>query len=544
MVNINTQSLGKAEEELDVLIVGGGFAGLYQLHRLRELGFNVRVFEAAPGLGGVWYWNCYPGARTDSAGIAYQFSDEKLWKDWDFSEAYPSGPEMRAYFEHVDQKLDLSRDIQFNTTVRSAEFDEDRRQWEVRTEDGAITRARFLVLCTGIGAKPHLPHIEGLEDFRGKYHHTAAWPQEGVDLTDKRVGVIGTGASGVQMAQSSAAVAAQLTVFQRTPNLALPMQQRVLDDAGKQAIKDTAADVYAMRAQTFGGTEYDFLGLASLEKTPEELREIYEKQWGLGGLRIWVGGFLDVLQDPKANRVMYDFWRDKVHARINDPAVAEKLAPAEPPHPFGAKRPSLEQNYFDVFNQDNVRLVDLREAPIQRATAKGLRTADGEEHELDVLVLATGFDAITGGLTAIDIRGTGGSLLREKWENGVEAHLGCATQGFPNMVFLGGPLSPAAFCNGPSCAELQGEEIVQMIAYLREKGITRFESTSQADSEWRALVDQIANTTLFPLADSWYMGANVPGKARQLLSFPGGVPVYLQQWSDQKAAGYSAFELS
>jgi len=356
--------------------------------------------------------------------------------------------------------------------------------------------------------------------------------------------VIGTGATGVQVIQESAKVASQLTVFQRTPNLALPMRQQKLDDEAKAALRVGMNEQYARRAETFGGFEYDFTGPLSTEYSREELIDLYQGLWDRGGFRLWLGTFFDVLEDEEANRIVYDLWRDNVRKRIKDPELAEKLAPTEPPHPFGVKRPSLEQNYYDLFNQDNVRLVDVKEHPIQRITKKGVLTADGEEHELDLLVLATGFDAVTGGLTAIDIKGTAGETLGQKWQRGVNSYLGSATHDFPNLLFVYGPQSPSGFANGPSAAELQGEEIFKMIEYMNANGHTRFEATDEADKSWRAHVDEIADRTLFTRANSWYMGANVPGKVRQLLNYPGGLPQYLEKWAETKEAGYTGFEIS
>jgi cation diffusion facilitator CzcD-associated flavoprotein CzcO len=533
-----------AVDEVDVLVVGSGFAGLYQLQRLRAQGLSVKVYEAAPDLGGVWYWNCYPGARVDSQGAIYQFSAAQLWRGFDYDELYPGYEQVRAYFNHVDAELGLRRDIRFNTPMIAAQFDERVRRWVVRTSTGRIGHARFLVLCTGIGAKPLLPDIPGLEDFAGESHHPALWPQAGVDLRDKRIGVIGTGATGVQVVQECAAVASHLTVFQRTPNMALPMRQRKLDDEAKAALRVDRDALYDKRAETFGGFEFNFVGELSTELSSEELQTVYENLWEMGGFRLWVGGFFDVLLDDEANQVVYKFWRDKVRQRIQDPHLAEKLAPTVAPHPFGAKRPSLEQNYYDVFNQPNVRLVDIKESPIRRIVGEGVLTAADELHELDVLILATGFDMVTGGLTQIDIRGSGGQTLAEQWSDGVDSHLGSAVHGFPNMLFVYGPLSPAGFANGPSAAELHGEQIVAMIDYMDKGGYTRFEATAEADREWREHTDEIANMTVFPRAESWYMGANVPGKKRQSLNYPGGLPMYLAKWAEVRGDGYRGFEIS
>jgi cation diffusion facilitator CzcD-associated flavoprotein CzcO len=543
MNTIETKLTDNAEtEELDVVIVGAGFAGIYLLDRLRSMGMSVQVFEAGSGPGGVWYWNCYPGARVDSPGPMYQFSRDDLWRDWKFSELYPSWQEIREYFRYVDQKLDLSRDIRFNRRVKEAEFDLAHNRWTVRSSDGSVTRARYFVLCTGLGSKPYIPELPGLSDFAGERHHTALWPQQGLDLAGKRVGVVGTGASGVQVAQEAAAVAAHLTVFQRTPNLALPMRQRKLDDDTIRRMKESYPLAYQKRRTSFGGFDYQFLDKAASEVSDDERQATFERIWEIGGLAPWVGSFNDLLANEQSNRGAYDFWRDKTRARIKDPALAEILAPTEPIHPYGTKRPSLEQNFFDIFNQSNVSLVDLRKSPIERVTHTGVKTAAGE-HELDILVLATGFDAITGGLTSIDIRGTQGETLREKWAKGVRAHLGMAAADFPNLLFVYGPQSPNAFANGPTCAELQGDWITGLLDHVRQRDWKRFEATAAAEEEWRAQVHALADATLFPQADSWYLGANIPGKRREMLSFAGGLSTYMAKCNESAERGYEGFTI-
>jgi cation diffusion facilitator CzcD-associated flavoprotein CzcO len=543
MSTIEARRMDNVEtEELDVVIVGAGFAGLYLLDRLRGMGMSVQVFEAGNGPGGVWYWNCYPGARVDSPGPMYQFSRDDLWRDWKFSELYPSWQQIREYFHYVDKKLGLSRDIRFNTRVNEAEFDPARNRWTVRSSDGSVTRARYFVLCTGLGSKPYVPELQGLSDFAGERHHTALWPQQGLDLAGKRVGVIGTGASGVQVAQEAAAVAAHLTVFQRTPNLALPMRQKKLDDDTIRRMKEGYPLAYQKRRTSFGGFDYQFLEKAASEVSDEERQATFERIWEIGGLAPWVGSFNDLLTNEQSNRAAYDFWRDKTRARIKDPALAEILAPTEPIHPYGTKRPSLEQNFFDIFNQSNVSLVDLRKTPIESVTRSGIKTAAGE-HDLDILVLATGFDAVTGGLTSIDIRGTQGETLREKWAKGVRAHLGMAAAGFPNLLFVYGPQSPNAFANGPTCAELQGDWIARLLDHVRRRDWTRFEATAPAEEAWRAQVIEMASGTLFPRADSWYVGANIPGKPREMLSFAGGLSTYMAKCNESAERGYEGFAI-
>jgi|HubBroStandDraft_6_1064221.scaffolds.fasta_scaffold06076_10 cation diffusion facilitator CzcD-associated flavoprotein CzcO len=532
-----------AIEELDVILVGAGFAGLYLLDRLRSMGMEVKVFEAGAGLGGVWYWNCYPGARVDSPGPIYQYSRDDVWRAWQFSELYPSWQELRDYFRYVDEKLGLSRDIRFNRRVNQAQFNPAHNRWTVRSSDGSVARARYLVFCTGLSAKPYIPDLPGLNDFAGERHHTALWPQHGLDLAGKRVGVIGTGASGVQMAQEAAGVAAHLTVFQRTPNLALPMRQKKLDADAIRRMKEKYPEMFDRRTKTFAGFDYDVLAKSALEVSNDERQATFERLWEIGGFAPWIGSFNDILLNKEANRAAYKFWRDKTRARINDPAIAEILAPAEPIHPFGVKRPSLEQHFYEIFNQPNVSLVDLRTNPIERVTRGGIKTTAGE-HDLDILVLATGFDAVTGGLTSIDIRGTKGETLKEKWANGVRAQLGMAAAGFPNLLFVYGPQSPNGFCNGPTCAEVQGDWIVRLLDHLRQRNYTRVEATVAAEEAWRAQVLALADATLFPRADSWYVGANIPGKPREMLSFTGGLPAYLEKCRESAERGYEGFALS
>jgi cation diffusion facilitator CzcD-associated flavoprotein CzcO len=531
-----------ADPYVDVLVVGAGFAGLYQLHNLRKRGFAVHVVEAGAELGGIWYWNCYPGARVDTLGAIYQYSDPALWQDWDYTELFPSWEEVRAYFRYVDAKLHLSRDVSFNTRITAAEFDEDTRRWVVSTADDVKFFPRYLVMCIGFASKPYLPKIQGMQDFLGECHHTATWPQEGADLSGKRVGVIGTGASGVQVVQEAGRCAEQLTVFQRTPILALPMRQQQLDEDARRAVKIAQPNQFKKRAETFAGFDIDFLDRSALELTAIERRQIYEGLWEKGGFYPWLGTFNDILFDDEANATAYAFWRDKTRLRIKDPLVAEKLAPEIPPHPYGTKRPSLEQNYFEVFNQDNVTLVDVRETPIERITGSGVSTTTAH-YDLDTLVLATGFDALTGGYFAIDIRGTNGTTLQQKWHDGVRTHLGIATEAFPNLLMVYGPQSPAGFCNGPTCAEIQGDIIVDTLVYLRNHGFSRIEASRQAEEQWREHVLESAGQSLFNRADSWYVGANIPGKPREMLNYPAGLPAYLAKWRECIEAGYKGFDM-
>jgi cation diffusion facilitator CzcD-associated flavoprotein CzcO len=531
-----------ASEAVDALIIGAGFSGLYQLHRLRQRGFDVRLFEAGADLGGIWYWNCYPGARVDSHVPNYEFSMEELWRDWNWTERFPSWDELRRYFRHVDQKLELSRDIRFNCRVTGARFDADADQWQIECADGHRVRARFFIPCTGFAAKAYVPNLPGLEGFGGPCVHTAHWPQDGLDMTGRRVGVIGTGASGVQVIQEAGKIASRLTVFQRTPNLALPMRQRALDEPSQRAMKAHYAEWFRERAQSAAGL-FDIVAdeRSALEVSTQERLAVFESAWQKGGFHFWVGTFSDIVRNREANQLAYEFWREKTRARIKEPGIADKLAPLEPPHPFGAKRPSLEQWYYEVFNQDNVTLVDIREEPIEAITATGVRTRS-RHYDLDVLVLATGFDASTGGLTQLDIRGLSGRTLEDSWSTGVQTHLGLGIPDFPNLLILYGPQSPTAFCNGPTCAELQGDWVADCLSYLRDNGLTRIEATADAGQSWTEHMADLAAGTLLPLAESWYMGANIPGKPRQLLYYL-GLQEYLAFCRESAEKGYSGFNL-
>jgi cyclohexanone monooxygenase len=531
-----------AADVIDVLIVGAGFSGLYLLHRLRQRGFRVRILEAGADLGGIWYWNCYPGARVDSHVPNYEYSMEEVWRDWNWSERFPAWDELRRYFRHVDQKLNLSRDIRFDTRVSAARFEAETDHWQIECADGHRIRARFLIPCTGFAAKAYVPDFPGLGSFGGPCVHTAHWPQEGLDMTGRRVGVIGTGASGVQVIQEAGKVASHLTVFQRTPILALPMQQQPLDEAAQRAMKAHYPEWFRRRAESNGGL-FDVVPdeRSALEVSAQERQAVFESAWQKGGFHFWVGTFRDILLDQQANRLAYEFWREKTRARVKDPATAEKLAPANPPHPFGTKRPSLEQWYYEVFNQGNVTLVDLREEPIAEITPTGVR-AGSRHHELDLLVLATGFDASTGGLTQIDIRGLSGRALKDTWRTGVQTWLGLGIPDFPNLLMLYGPQSPTAFCNGPTCAELQGDWVVDCLSHLRENGLTRIAARPAAGAAWTQHLADLAAGTLLPLADSWYLGANIPGKPRQLLHYLGVQP-YLAFCRESARNGYEGFEL-
>ena len=529
-------------DDLDALIVGAGFSGLYLLYRLRDQGFRAALVDAAAGPGGVWHNNHYPGARVDSHIPNYEYSIEAVWRDWVWEERYPGWAELRRYFEHVIDVLDLAPHITYETRVTAARFDESDDRWDVESTAGPY-RPRHLLLCTGFASKPYVPDLPGLDRFTGEWHHTAVWPETEVPLAGRRVGVFGTGASGVQVVQEAGPVAEHLTVFQRSPVMALPMRQWKVDPERLAQDKLDYPETFRRRnAPPNSFHDLIRLDMSARDVGDEKRQQVYEDAWEVGGFQFWSGTFNDTLADEVSNRYAYDFWRDKIHERVHDPAVARILAPDEPPYPFGTKRPSLEQNFYDVFNQDNVTLVDLKADPLVEITETGVRT-EGGHHELDLLVLATGFDANTGGLTQIDLRDTSGRTMDDRWADGVEAHIGMAVHGFPNLLFLYGPLSPTAFCNGPTCSEIQGDWVTACLDHMRAEGLTRLESTADADRAWREHVDAFGERTLFPRADSWYMAANIPGKKRQLLNLPSSDD-YLAELAKCEAAGYVGFEFS
>ena len=531
-------------EQLDAVVVGTGFSGIYQLHKLREQGFSAIAFETGDDVGGTWYWNCYPGARCDSESHYYQytFSDDLL-RNWQWSERFPAGTEVQRYLSFVTDRLGLRPHIRFSCRVTSAVYDESDDHWLVETDRGDRVRARYCIMATGFASKPQVPDIPGLADFAGEWHHTARWPRQGVDFGGRRVGVIGTGATGVQVIQQAAPRASHLTVFQRTPIMAMPMQQRPMDDATWQAYVDDMDSIRASMRRTFGGFTFDFDERLATEVSAEEREALYEELWQAGGLRFWVNNFMDLLMDERANATAYDFLRRKVHERVKDPDMAEALCPKTPPHPFGTKRPSLEQGYFEVFNRDNVTLVDTRQTPIERITSGGV-IAGGVEHPLDVIAFATGFDAVTGGLAKIDIRGRDGVGLAERWADGPRSYLGMQAVDFPNLFWLYGPQSPSGFANGPSAIEPQVEWLTDCLVHMRREGLRRIEPTERAQEDWVAMCDQAVSETLFPKADSWYMGANIPGKPRQILLYPLGMGDYYQRCSQVAANGYEGFALA
>ncbi|TKA70787.1 hypothetical protein B0A49_07354 [Cryomyces minteri] len=528
--------------ETDVLIVGAGFGGVYLCHKLRdELGFKCKIFEAGKELGGIWHWNCYPGARVDTQVPVYEYSLEKVWKDWYWEEKYPGHAELRRYFDHVEKQLDIKKDTYFDTRVVAASFDKESAKWIIKTEDGRTAKAKYLINAIGFAAKRHFPDWKGLDTFEGIMHHSSFWPESDVDVKGKRVAVIGTGSTGIQIAQETAKTAGSVTVFQRTPNLCLPMRQRKLSREEQEEAKKDYPELYRKRMTTFAGFSYDFVEKNTFDDSPEEREKFYQELWDEGGFKYWLATYKDMLFDKEANQQAYDFWAKQTRKRIQDPRKRDILAPLKAPHAWGTKRPSLEQNYYEMMDKPENDVVDVNETPIAEFTKTGIVTSDGKLREFDVIALATGFDSLTGGMKNMGLKDIHGVDLSEKWKMGTWSFLGMTCNGYPNMFFLYGAQGPTAFSNGPSCVECQGDWIVDAIAKLRKDDINYLEATKEAEEEWRRKVTEISDKTLFPGTSSWYMGANVPGKPREQLNYAGGLPLYEKECREQLSNNFAGF---
>jgi cyclohexanone monooxygenase len=524
----------------DAVIVGAGFAGMYMLHRLRGLGLTARVFEAGKGVGGTWYWNRYPGARCDveSMDYSYSFSDE-LQQEWRWSERYSAQPEILRYANHVADRFDLRRDIQFETRVTAAAFDEVASRWTVETDRGDRVSARFCIMATGCLSDAQVPDIKGRESFAGKWYHTGRWPHEGVDFTGRRVGIIGTGSSAIQSIPLIAKQAAHLVVFQRTPNYSMPAQNAPLDPAYEERVKATYADFRRQARESRVGFVTERSGDSALAVPEAERRREYEKRWSRGGLG-FSAAYTDLLTSKEANDTAAEFFRAKIRNIVRDPEVARTLTPTD--YPLGTKRLCVDTGYYDTFNRDNVTLVDLRKTPIEAITPRGVRTSEAE-YAVDDLVFATGFDAMTGALLAIDIRGRGGRRLREAWAAGPRTYLGLSIAGFPNLFTITGPGSPSVLSNMIVSIEQHVDWIADCLAYLDRQGHASIEATAEAQEAWVQHVNEVGHMTLYPLARSWYMGANVPGKPRVFMPYIGGVGVYRQKCDEVAAKSYEGFAL-
>jgi cation diffusion facilitator CzcD-associated flavoprotein CzcO len=528
-------------QTLDVVVVGAGFGGMYMLHRLRMLGLTVRVFEAGTGVGGTWYWNRYPGARCDVESMQYSYSfAEDLQQEWSWSELFASQPEILRYANHVADKLDLRRDIRFDTRVTGAVFDEAAHRWTVTTDQGEVVSARFCIMATGCLSTARRPDFPGMDNFKGHTYHTGHWPHEGVDLTGLRVAVIGTGSSAIQAIPVIAQAARHLTVFQRTPNFSIPSRNGPMPPDYEQQWKTTYPDQREKARHSRNGVLTNPNDFSALSVPERERLRILEERWAEGGTR-FMAAFNDLALNKESNDFAAEFVRGKIRSMVKDPTTAELLAPKN--HPIGTKRICVDTDYFLTYNRDNVTLVDVSKNPIEALTPDGLRIGD-TEYQFDAIVFATGFDAMTGTLTRIGIQGRGGETLRDKWEAGPRTYLGLMTAGFPNLFMITGPGSPSVLSNMIVSIEQHVDWIADCIGHLNTRQLDCIEATYDAENNWVDHVNEVAFKTLYPSANSWYMGANIPGKPRVFMPYIGGVGNYRETCDKIAADGYEGFALS
>ncbi len=526
----------------DALVVGAGFAGMYMLYSLRERGFTTIVLDRADGVGGTWYWNRYPGARCDVESLVYSYSfSQELEQEWEWTEKYPTQPEILKYANHVADRFDLRRDIRFGTGVDSASWDEAGGFWSVATSTGETLTARHLIMASGCLSHSKLPEVPGVESFQGATYHTGHWPHEGVDFSGQRIAVIGTGSSGIQSIPVMAEQAAHMTVFQRTPNFSLPAKNRALDPGEQETMKSRYLEHREeARASGFGIPAPD-PELSALEVSVEERNATYEKAWEAGHLVKMLLSYTDLISNKEANETACEFVRGKIREIVDDPQTAEDLCPYD--HPIGTKRPCLDTGYYATYNRNNVDLVNLRRTPIEAITPSGIRTSE-REVEVDAIVFATGFDAMTGALVSVDIRGKDGQTLKDHWQSGPRTYLGLLVTGFPNFYTITGPASPSVLSNMMVSIEQHVDWIADCLTHLRDTGNDRIEATADAQDDWIVHNNEVGAATLFPLANSWYMGSNVPGKPRVLMPYIGGVGVYRDECREVVENGYRGCVLS
>jgi cyclohexanone monooxygenase len=531
-------------KQFDIVVVGGGLGGLYALHRLRSLGLSVLVFEAGSGVGGTWFWNRYPGARCDVESMEYSYSfSADLQQEWVWPERYGTQPEILRYINHVTDRFDLRRDIKLNTRVTSALFDPASGRWTVETDKGDVVSAQFCVMASGNLSTPRVPDFPGLGNFQGKWYHSGLWPHEGVDFSGQRVAVIGTGSSGVQMIPLIAAQADHLTVFQRTANFSLPARNAPLDPDKARRHKEQYEDRRRAALETpFGIAGHPAPTKSALEATEEERRRAYETKWEEGGSISFLYSYTDLLVNRDSNDTASEFVRQKIRSIVRSPAVAEILAPKD--HPIGTKRLCLDTNYYETYNRNNVSLVDVKNDPIVEMTTTGLRTGSAAYGPFDAIVFATGFDAMTGAVREIDIRVQGGDVLADEWQGGPRTYLGLMMAGFPNMFVITGPGSPSVKTQMILAIEQHTDWIADCLAHLRTHGYTRIETERQAQDSWVQHVNDVADSTLYPLANSWYVGANIPGKPRVFMPYVGGFAGYKKKCDAVAAGAYEGFMLS
>ena len=542
MQSVSGQSQAAGAEAYDVIVVGAGFAGMYMLHRLRGQGRSVRVYEQGGDVGGTWYWNRYPGARCDVESMQYSYSfSEELQQEWNWSERYAPQPEILGYANHVADRFDLRRDIQFDTSVERAAFDESAKAWLVTTSDGRTVAAKYLVLATGCLSNARMPDIKGLSDFRGQVYHTGHWPHEPVDFTGLRVGVIGTGSSAIQSVPVIAGQASHLFVFQRTPNFSIPARNAALTAEERAAFRAKYPEIRRFaREQARNGIYTEMPDRGALDDGDNERRAKYEARWSRGGLT-FMSVYNNLALDKAANDTAADFVRDKIAEIVKDPQTAKLLQPTN--HPIGSKRICIDTEYYATFNRPNVTLVDIKSSPIEEILPHAVRTG-GNDYDVDALVLATGFDAMTGSVAKIDIRGRQGQTLNRKWAEGPRTYLGLMSAGFPNLFIITGPGSPSVLSNMIVSIEQHVDWIADCIASMRDRGFDAIEANQDAEDKWVAHVNEVAHTTLYPQANSWYMGANIPGKPQIFMPYIGGVGVYRQICNDVAAKGYEGFSMS
>jgi cyclohexanone monooxygenase len=531
-----------SRDSYDVVIVGAGFAGMYMLHRLRGLGLSARVFEQGSDVGGTWYWNRYPGARCDVESMQYSYSfDDKLQQEWDWSERYAPQPEILKYAQHVAERFNLKSDIQFNIRVESAIFNEVANSWSVTTSDGKTVTAKYVVLATGCLSNARMPDFKGLKDFRGEIYHTGHWPHHPVDFTGKRVGVIGTGSSAIQSIPVIAEKAKAVTVFQRTANFSIPARNGSLTAEERQSFRKNYPEIRRKaREEMRNGIWQELPDRGALDDGDNERRAKYETRWTRGGLT-FTATYNNIALDKAANDTAADFVRGKIAEIVKDPATARLLQPND--HPIGSKRICVDTDYYATFNRPNVTLADVKSAPIEEILPNGLRTG-GKVYEFDTLVLATGFDAMTGSVAKIDIEGRNGQTLNDKWAAGPRTYLGLMSEGFPNLFVITGPGSPSVLSNMMVSIEQHVDWIADCLGYMRDRGFELMEAKKDAEDKWVDHVNEVAHGTLYPQANSWYMGANIPGKPRIFMPYIGGVGVYRQICNDVAAKGYEGFVMA
>jgi cyclohexanone monooxygenase len=542
MSALPSKSPPAAAETYDVVVVGAGFAGMYMLHKLRGQGLSARVYEQGGDVGGTWYWNRYPGARCDVESMQYSYSfSEELQQEWNWSERYAPQPEILRYANHVADRFGLRSDIQLDTRVDRAEFDESSNTWAVTTSDGKTVTGRYVVLATGCLSNARMPEIKGLADFKGKVYHTGHWPHEPVDFTGQRVGVIGTGSSGIQSVPVIAEQASHLTVFQRTANFSIPARNAALTEEEREAFRARYPEIRRFaREEARNGIYTEMPDRGALDDGDNERRAKYEQRWSRGGLT-FMSVYNNLALDRAANDTAASFVREKIAEIVRDPQIAKLLQPNN--HPIGSKRICIDTDYFAAFNRPNVTLVDIKSNPIEEITANAVR-AGGRYYEVDALVLATGFDAMTGSVAKIDIRGRDGVTLNQKWAEGPKTYLGLMSAGFPNLFIITGPGSPSVLSNMIVSIEQHVEWITDCIAYMRDRGFEAMEANRDAEDKWVDHVNEVAHTTLYPQANSWYMGANIPGKPQIFMPYIGGVGVYRQICNDVAAKGYEGFAMT